>query len=152
MNAIAPIGATRHDFSEKYYIPIAFLHRDPIIADADPERFQLRHLVIVGGKQRSCAEMPLIMNVFGDRPGDAQSVVRARSASDFIQEDQTVLAGTVENLRTFGHFDHKRALSGRKVIGGAHSCENSVYESEVGLCSRNEAAVLSEQPDKADLP
>ncbi len=101
MDPVAPIRSARQDFSQEHDVSITFLHRDAVIADPFPQRFQLRHFMVMRCKKRSRPEMLSLVDVLGDRPGDAQAVIGARSASDLIQENQAMPAGAVEDLRGF---------------------------------------------------
>ena len=73
MDTVASICASRYDFSKKDDIPVAFLDRYAIVSNSLTKRFQLRHLVIMGGEERPRPQMLAIMDIFRNRPGDAQT-------------------------------------------------------------------------------
>ena len=72
---------------------------------------QVRQFVIMGRKQSFNTGFMQIMQILHHRPGNAQSVIGAGSAADFIHDNQTVFAGVVKDIGRFLHFDHKSALS-----------------------------------------
>src|SRR5262249_44613320 len=113
--------------------------------------FQLGHFVIMGGKERPCAKPRRILDVFCDRPGDAEAIVGAGPSSDFIEQDQAPSGGAIHNMGSFNHLDHKGALSSREVVGGPDASENSIDQTDPCFRGRNETAYLCKERDQADL-
>src|SRR5688572_1105010 len=108
--------------------------------------------MVMRSKQRSCPQMLSRVDELGDCPGNAQAVVGARSPPYFIQENQALPAGAVEDLRGFKHFDHERALASGEIIGSTDSSEDSIYKADLRLGGWDEAASLREQDNQRHLP
>lgn len=78
------------------------------------------------------------VSVFGNRTGDRKSVIGACAASYLIVNYKAPARCIVKNIGDFGHFKHKSALTGGKVIGRAYSCEKLVYNAYPRFSCRNE--------------
>src|SRR5688572_19091218 len=98
--------------------------------------------MIMSGEERSCPEMLPVMDELGNRPGDAQAIVGARTASNFIQKNQAAMAGRIEDVCGLQHFHHKGALTGSKIVGGPHPGKDSVHEPDMRIAGRHKTADL----------
>ena len=61
-----------------------------------------------------------------DRPGQTESIIRARAAADFIQDDQTTSGGRVENSGCLDHFHHEGTLTAQTSSSLAPPVQDSV--------------------------
>src|SRR5215510_11298750 len=98
--------------------------------------------MIMSRKERSCANLPRVLNVFGDRPRNTEAIIGASPSADFIKEDQAPSGGVIQNMRSFDHLDHKRALPSREVVGGPNAGKNPIDQADPCLCGWDEAAHL----------
>ena len=51
--------------------------------------------------------LDLAREIFGHGPGQRQTVIGAGSPSDFIHQDERILAGAVQNIGGFSHLHHE---------------------------------------------
>src|SRR5512147_673817 len=151
MNPVTSIRTTWYDLPQEDDIAIPFLYCNSIVLNALAQRFQLRHLVIVGGEECPGTEVLAVVYVFCDRPGNAQAVIGAGATADLIQQNQTSAGCAVENMGALGHFDHKRTLPCGEIIGCADAGKNPVHQSDMGLARGDETADLGQEDDERDL-
>ena len=124
-----------------------FAHRNVEIFYAVEAIGQVRQFVIVGGEKCSAAEYA--GDVFGDRPGETQTIQRAGAAADFIEDHQASFGGVVENVRRLGHLHHEGGLPAMQFIARADAGEKAIAYADRGAFGRNVAAHLREQCDQA---
>ena len=72
--------------------------------------------MVVCREQRARAESLRVLDKFGNGPGDAQPVIGAGSTPDFIEQNQAACGGAIENMCSFDHFDHERALAPGEIV------------------------------------
>ena len=63
-------------------------------------------------------------------PGDCQTVVGRRPATDLIEQNQTLRRGVVENARRFIHLDQECRFTQRQPVGGADAREDTIDDSD----------------------
>ncbi len=112
---------------------------------------QFVEFVVVGGEQRFGAGALVVVQVFGEAPGDADAVVGAGAAPDFVEQDERAVADIVHNQRGFVHFHHKRTFAAADVVAGAHAGEHLVYQADAGAFGGHETAHLGHQRDEGRL-
>ena len=76
------------------------------------------------------------------RPGNRKPVKSARSASDLIQDQQTVPGRVSQNIGYLGHLHHKGTLAACQIVGSAHTGKDAVTDTDIRLVRRNKAADL----------
>ncbi len=129
-NAIAAVGLARSDSVEEDDAIACFFYTDAEIADAIELTGKFCQFVIVSGEECLCTGGG--GNVFDHRPGEGQSVVGRRTAANFIENDEAVRGGGVQDDGSFGHFHHESGTAARKIIGGADAGEDAVDEGQGG--------------------
>ena len=107
--------------------------------------------MVVGGKQSQRPDAVRLVKVFGDRPSDADAVVGAGSAPDFIQQDQTAFSQVVQDGGRFIHLDHEGGFAAADVVRGADASENAVEDAEVCGFGGDEGPGLRHQRDQGRL-
>ncbi len=101
--------------------------------------------MVVCGEKSLCPQLWVVVNILYHRPGDRDSVICARSTSNFIQNEQAAGSGIVENGGSLNHLNHKGGLTRMDFILGAHSSEDAINQTDTGRFCGNEAAYLSQQ-------
>ena len=107
--------------------------------------------MVMGGKQGLGAQQLLVGTVFQHRPGDGHTVERGRTPPDFVQNQQRVLCGVVQDVRHLRHLHHKGGLSGAQVVRRADAGEDTVHHADVGKLRRDKAPHLCHQHDQRHL-
>ena len=69
--------------------------------------------MVVGGEQGASAQ---VGQVFGDRPRKGQTIKGAGAAANFVQDDEGVRRGGMQDGRRFGHFHHERGATGVQFV------------------------------------
>ena len=72
--------------------------------------------MIVRGEQCPGSQVPAVLDMLRNSPGDAQSIVGAGSSADLIQENQTAGGRAVQDVSGLDHLHHEGALSGSQVV------------------------------------
>ena len=93
-------------------------------------------------KQGLCSQQPGVADMLHDSPGNAQSVKGTGSASDLIQDQQTVSGRVSQNIGYLGHLHHKGTLAACQIVGSAHTGKDAVTDTDIRLVRRNKAADL----------
>ena len=91
------------------------------------------------------------MQVLGDSPGDGKAVEGRRAASDFVEDDEGVGGGVVDDEGGLVHFDHEGGLALREVVGGADAAEDFVDEADGGFFGGDVGSDLGHEGDEGDL-
>ena len=104
------VRVTRNDSMCKEHLRVDLANFDVKILDTLELLLEIRQLMVVGGEHRLCANA--VMDKPRNSPGDRYTVIRGRSASNFIQQDQTAPCGVVENVGALLHFHKEGALTG----------------------------------------
>ena len=89
LNAVAAVGSAFDNFSQEDDVIPPFLDDNVVIPDTFPGCDQFCQLVLMRGKKGPHPRSIEIMEVFRYSPGDAQSVKCTRTASDFVEDDET---------------------------------------------------------------
>src|SRR5690625_7115188 len=100
----------------------------------------------MGGKKGAGAAFCVMVKLFDNGPCDAEAVVGARAASDFVENNQAAVGGVVENICGFVHFDHESRIAAGEFVAGADAGENPIDESDPASLCRNLAAELRHEP------
>ena len=111
----------------------------------------LDQLVVVRGEERPRAALRVVVQVFDHGPGDRHPVVGAGAAPDFVQDEQALRRGVVEDVGRLHHLDHKGRLPRRQFVRRADAREDAIHHADVRLIRRHEAADLRHQHDEGGL-
>ena len=99
-----------------------------------------RQFMIMGGEE--CAGCRNIVQVFDNCPRNSQAIVGARAPADFIQDNEAMPRGMVQDGSGFLHLHHERAFAGRNVIFSANARKNAIYHPNARTPGRHKAADL----------
>src|SRR5450432_838122 len=71
-----------------------------------------------------------IVEVLANGPRDRETIVRARAATDFVEQDERALGRAAENVGGLLHLDHERALATRDVVARADAREDAIDDAD----------------------
>ena len=149
LDAVRPIGTTRNEPVQEQHLIAHFAHRHREIAHATQLARELRELVIVRREHGLAPDR--IVEVFTHTPGDRHAVVRARAATDFIEQHQRPLGGRVKNRARLAHLHHERRLAAHQIVAGPHAREQAIHDRQCGSTGRYIRANLRHELDQANL-
>lgn len=149
LDAVAFVGATGEDLVEEDDAVLPFTDGDIEVAEAGEPGGEFGEFVVVGGEEGAGADG--VVEVFDDRPGEAESVEGAGAAPDFIEDDQAAAGGVVEDAGGLAHFDHEGGLTAGEVVAGADAGEEAVHEADAGTSGGKEGAGVGEEGEEGDL-
>ncbi len=133
VDSVALAGAAGEDAMEEddFFPPLS--DGDVEVADAAGHAlFEVGEFVVVRGEEGARA---FVAEVFGDGPGEAEAVEGRGAAADFVEDDQGLGGGVVQDRGGLGHLDHEGGLAGVEGVIGADSGEDAVGDSDGrGLC------------------
>src|SRR5262245_55253527 len=109
MNAVAALGTARCNAMQKYYLLVGFLNQHIVISQLRQSLGELSELVIMRREERPATR--LVVQVFGNSPGERNAVVGTGAPADFIKDYQAFRRGVVENVGGLSHLHHEGALS-----------------------------------------
>ena len=118
-------------------------------------RAHLLHLVefvVVGRKKRLGTGRRMVVQVFDHRPGDRNTVVGTRTASDFVQQDDAAVGNIVQDAGRLEHLDHEGRFALRNIVGSPDSGENLVHHADMSRFRRDERPHLGHQDNEGRLP
>ena len=107
--------------------------------------------MVMRREQRACPNGRRVVQIFRDGPRQRQSVERARSTADFVQNDEARRRRIVQNVRCFNHFHHERALAAADVVRRADTREDAIRQADDRMAGRNEAAHLGHDRQQRHL-
>ena len=107
--------------------------------------------MIVCGEEGLGCPFRRVVEVFRDRPCDAQAVEGARAPADLVEEDEALGRRVVENVRRLVHLYEKGALAPGQIVRGAHPREDAVHDADPGGSRGDEGADLGHEDDEAHL-
>lgn len=150
MDAVAALRGAGFDAVEELDGVVGFADADAdVLEGGGVSQLEDIEFVVVGGEEAAAAGG--VEQVGDDGPGDGDAVGGAGAASDFIQEDEAVWGGVVEDVCGFGHFDHEGGLAFGEVVDGADAGEDGVDQADFGLGGWDEAADLGHEDAEGDL-
>ena len=151
MNTETVCASSWSKLAEEYDLVPYFFIGDVEVPDAAEFIFQFVQFMIVRGKKCLGLERRF-MQVFGNTPGDGDTIVSRSTPADLIKQYQTSLREVVDDAGCFIHFHHERTFPAAEVIGGAHPGKYLVGQRYPGGLCGNKAAHMSHQGDKRRLP
>ena len=116
-----------------------------VVLDAGEGVLHLVQFVVVRGKHHLGATHGVVVEELGDGPSDADAVVSAGAAPDFVKQHKAPRRHIIQNARRLVHLHHKRRFARRDVVGGTHTGENLVHQPDTRRSRRNEATHLRHQ-------
>ena len=105
--------------------------------------------MVVRRKERIAVD--LLIDILHDRLRDAHAIIGARTASDLVQNDKTVLRRMPKDVGYLLHFHHEGTLPRRNVIRRADARENAIDRREDRAPCGNERAHLRHDGEDGDL-
>ncbi len=150
LDAVAFVRAAGDDLAQENDVVAPLAHGDVVVLRRGQEAGELGQFVIMRGEERAGAQRGV--EIFRDRPRDAQAVEGARAAADFVEDDEAAVGRVVEDVRGLVHLDHEGALAAAEIVAGADARENAVEQSDHRALGRHEAAAMGQQRDDRDLP
>ena len=109
LNTVAFVGRTRLDFAEEDDVFVPLADGDVVVLDRFFTGGEVAEFVIVGGEEG--AGLGGVVEMLGDGPGDGESVEGGGAAPNFIENDQGVSSGIVDDECGFVHFYHEGGLT-----------------------------------------
>src|SRR6202034_752276 len=103
----------------------------------------------MGSKKGSGADMAL--EIFESGPGEGEAIEGGSAAAHFVEEDEGLGGGGVEDGGGFGHFDHEGGTATGKVIGSANAGVDAVDEAVGHAVGGHKAAGLGEDDEQRGL-
>src|ERR1043166_2854466 len=149
LDSITFVRAARDYLAEENNLLVPFADGDIEIADAFAFYRELRQLVVMRCEQ--CSRFDLVMEKFGDAPGDRQTIERRCPAADLIENHEAALGGIVNDVRGLVHLHHERGLPAREIVVRAHARENAIYQTDLCAHRRHEAPDLRHQNNQRNL-
>jgi hypothetical protein len=70
----------------------------------------------------------MVVQVLHHCTSDRQTVVRARSPTDLVQDDERAERRLAQNRCRLDHFHHEGTLTGRDVVLGTDAGENAIHQ------------------------
>ena len=77
-----------------------------------------------------------------NRTRNCQAIVGTGASADFIQDNQAMPRGMMQNAGGLLHLDHKRAFAGRDVIFSTNAGKDTIYQPDASTACRHKAADL----------
>ena len=106
----------------------------------------------MGGEEGFAAEaLGRVGDVLHDGPGDAHAVESRGAAANFVQHNEALGCGVLENFGHFGHLDHEGGLAGGKVVRCANAGKDGIHDAHMTAGRWDEGADLCHQGDKGVL-
>ena len=105
LDAVAAVGPAGNDLAQEHDVVALLLHCDPQVPHSRQGLRQFVEVMVVSGEQRLRADA--VDDVLGHRPGDGQTVERARASTDLIEDDEAALGGIVQDVCGLGHLNHE---------------------------------------------
>src|SRR5260370_1037486 len=149
VDAIALVGAAGGDLVQEDNVVLPFADQDIIVAQAGKGFGQLGQFVVMAGEESAAAD--LIVQIFGDGPGQRDAVVGAGAAADLVEDDQALRTGIIEDVGRLGHLDHEGAVAPAQLIVVADTGENPVHDAYAARFCRHKAAHLGQQGQQRHL-
>src|SRR6266852_202203 len=110
--------------------------------DAEAREF-FRHgcqFMIMGGKERpGCRH---VVQMLDNCSRNRQPIVSTCTSTDFIQDNQAMSRGMIQDGGSFFHLDHKRTFAGGDIIFRADTRKNAIYQPNAGTTRGHKTADL----------
>ena len=92
------------------------------------------------------------MQMLYHRPSDAEAIIGARAAANFVQYDEAVSRSVIENVSRLVHLYHEGRVSAGEIVARPDARENSVDQSDLCGSSGSPASDLGEEINESHLP
>ena len=125
LDAVALVGGARLNFAEEDDVFVPFADGDVVVFDGFLAGGEVTEFVIVGGEEG--AGLGVVVEVFGHGPGDGKTVEGGGATAYFVEDDEGVGSGVVDDEGGFVHFDHKGRLPLGEIVGGPDATEDFIY-------------------------
>jgi len=149
VDAVGFVGLAGDDAVHEDDLVFPLADEDVVVGDGGTRLGEFGEFVVVGGEEG--AGPGGVGEEFGDGPGKGEAVEGGGAAADFVEDDEGVGGGVVEDVGGFGHFDHEGGLALGEVVGGADAGEDAVDEADGGGFGGDEEAGLGHEDEEGDL-
>ena len=149
LDAVAFVGGAGLDFAEEDDVLVPLADGDVVVFDRFFAGGEVAEFVVVGGEEG--AGLGAVVEMFGDGPGDGKAIEGGGAAADFVEDDEGVGGGVVDDEGGLVHFDHEGGLSLREVVGGADAAEDFIDEADGRFFGGDVGSDLGHQSDEGDL-
>src|SRR5438876_5084939 len=122
--AIALVRAAADDLPQENDLVVPFPHRHIEITEASKPSGELGQFMVVRREQSFCSN--LMVQVFNNRPCQAQAVEGAGAPANFVKNDQAARSGMVENISRLTHLDHESRLAPRQIVACSNASEDPI--------------------------
>ena len=137
--------------TEEDDLVVDFLHAHIVVLDTREILLHLIEFMIMGGKKGAGTGLDMLVQVFHNSPGNGNAVVGGGATAQLIEEHQRAGRYIVEDIGGLGHLDHKGGLTQRDIVGGSHTGEYFVHQTDsCGFCG-HETSYLGHEYDKGGL-
>ena len=99
--------ATSLQLAQKHDLVADFLHRNVVVLDAGERVLHFIQLVVVCGKHHLGPAHGMVVQKLSDGPSDTNTIVSARTTSDFIQQHEAPRRHIIQNACRLVHLNHK---------------------------------------------
>ena len=93
----------------------------------------------------------VIVDIFDNRPSDGDTIVRAGTTSEFVEEHKASFGEVVEDRSRFVHLDHEGGFAEGDVIGRSNAGEDLIDDTDGCTLGRHERTHLCEEHDEGCL-
>src|SRR5436190_10919834 len=105
--------------------------------------------MIMSRKKR--AGSSLVVQVLDHGLRNSQAIIRTGTTPDFIEDDQAMARGMMNNGSCLLHLNHEGALASRNVIFSADAGENAIDQTKLSLKCWYKATDLCHQCNQGNL-
>lgn len=152
LDSVAAVGGAGDHLADEDDFVVPFFDRHREVAEAGEGFVQLGQFVIMSREHRAGSEFRVEVEVLDHGPGDAESIVGAGAAADFVEDDEAAGGRVVENVGGFVHFHHEGGVAAGKFVAGSDAGEYAVDEADVTRFRRDPGTYLGHEGDQGDLP
>ena len=139
-----------YEFAQEDDLSVHFADGDVVVADTIEGLLHLVEFVVVGSKEGLGVPFVLV-DIFDDCPSDGDTIVRAGTSSEFVEEHKASFGEVVEDRCRFVHLDHESGLAEGDVIGRSDAGEDLIYDADGRTLGRHERTHLCEKHDEGCL-
>ena len=93
----------------------------------------------------------MLVQILHDGPCNGDAVVGRGAATQLVEEHQRARCDIVQDVGGLGHLDHECRFAQRDIVGGAHTGEYFVHQTDSSALCGHEAAYLGQQYDEGRL-
>jgi len=152
LDAVTAVGAPGDELVEKEDLVLPFLDGNVEVFHPAVGMRQIGEFMVMGGEEGFHADPLQVVEILGNRPGDAQAVKGAGSPADLVQDDQAPGGRLMQDVGAFLHFDEKGRAAAGQVVARADAGEDPIHQADGSLGGGNETADLGQEHNERRLP